>query len=1310
MSVSSLQEAIEGSTKKWQKDMKSLFTNAKDRFPDVVWDIVDETDTDDSSWVGILSERSIDGNDDDTEIWGHKAIVYARAPPRFQSKYFWLRDTQSSSSMFHLEDDTDHGSIDRPTSVLSDSIETDSISSSPYQLRRLGVSISDHSLLPLELEYLYTGQGLGDAFEFLFEGEVEAHVDLLPIDKLRKDLAFMWRSNLYSDMKLAITGDFSVNESLQEDSKSTTAVFNVHRFMMVSRSQYFHSRLCDPPTSPVGNSDVWDITIGDSDNLPVLHLPSPPFGPASLHFTLGYIYTGTLLFSPRTYDLTTAFEILRGSFYLDIQALHEEMQARMVEEMLHGLFHAFLPFEEYEKLTGGKWGVGGCRCRQCARRVPRVLEFSLAEDVKNVHLERGSRRALVGLFGEGWCHPEFASLSPKLRESLLKGLAKKTTPQNVWPLLWAVEHALVKLGPVIEPWADVVKENLFSARKTIDETICRESEVCFGIDEWMEIMENEGAGFEDGQKVEWAMAAVLRGVKDSYAAVLYQTLVASILLRPHPTEDDQPLLSATSHIRVQVEQTRLELLKWIGKRWIGIRQEQGFDILEGWALKEISDCIEVPVDDMFNLRRRTNANASKTGREPLQRSPPPHKAQSTLSKTTSRHPRTSRSDASSVASREPRETSARHKEATRIPTAGRSQARISTHIEQEMERNVDGNNITIPVKTIAGDGRVFGKSRASRSDQELPLVDDLSGSSRSTAQRNSINKPLRPEDSGSSSKDHLERTHAVSEVPETGTAPIVAANRPQLNPLIPNEEVVALTSTIQCEPRQVEHSDIGDYHSAVNLPRSSAPATINLVWVSRTLQVIRDIPPNSTAQEIQRWFEDDSRYLASVTNHFPRAHQYSVASLTGSILPRLHLLYMGYTLSKSHLDVHSMSKTAASLSSTGGATVEALLRYESHRRELISLFELHSQELQFQEAVHKIMAADFQHLGACVLRILLSKTSRNDFLTPGPILGSREQQIIDLLHSVAGIDKLKTYQPMLMYSLLKYAKRTGLFPKSLVHDDVTLEGTGYVAEGSFGDVWRGRLRHREPVAVKMVRVFRSSERMLQIYSREAIMWSQLNHPNIMPFYGVYIWRPHPESDTSRVCLLSPWMDHGNVLEFLQKKPKANKISMLLDVARGLQYLHNMNPPVVHGDLKGNNILVTPSGNACLTDFGLSSIAFDKTAQSTPLYSQIGGNELFCAPEILSDSSPIMEGGPTVCSDVYSFGCVVYQIYTGTARFGNIAAMWPRLRAVTENRPVPQPTNVDSTLWECVIECWNLDSAKRPPINDVITTLDACLNV
>ena len=102
-----------------------------------------------------------------------------------------------------------------------------------------------------------------------------------------------------------------------------------------------------------------------------------------------------LAFSNRTYDLDTAFAIMCSANYLQVQPLYVEIQARIVVEMMHGLFYAFLEFTEYERITGGKWG-NSCRCRQFARRASRVLQFSVHPDMQNVYFDRGTRRALVG--------------------------------------------------------------------------------------------------------------------------------------------------------------------------------------------------------------------------------------------------------------------------------------------------------------------------------------------------------------------------------------------------------------------------------------------------------------------------------------------------------------------------------------------------------------------------------------------------------------------------------------------------------------------------------------------------------------------------------------------------------------------------------------------------------------------------------------------------------------------------------------------------------------------------------------------------
>ncbi|KAG6916252.1 hypothetical protein DXG01_007709 [Tephrocybe rancida] len=556
-----LQEATKKSTVIWRQDLEALFNHAKDRFPDVVWELGE-------------------GDSDEQEVWGHKAIVYARAPPSFQTRYFSFRPAPYASSppptTSALSLDLSSSRTPSPLSIAPSAAPTNA-------LLRLSTSINP-ALFSNELEYLYTGQGFGEAFEFLFDSAEstpdEADAEELRIDKLRKDLVFMWRSRLYSDVRISLTGTFS-----SSNHESTTAIFSSHRFILVSRSPYFHTAL---------------LTWPNKQEQQLLTLPSPPFTPASLHFTLGFIYTGTLIFSHRSYDLDTAFHIMRSATYLSLSTLYDEIQARIVQEMMHGLFHAFLPFPEYERLTAGAWGTGGCRCRQCARRAPRVLEFSLSEDVKNGLLERGARRALVGLFGEGWCTSEFAALPVKLRDSLLKGVGKRSTPKNAFALLCAAEHALGRLGAIIDAWASDVREMILVARKAIDEVVCGQSEACFGAAEWNEIMERDGAAFEDAERVEWIMGSVTRGVHDRNAAPLYQTLVSSILLRPHPTETDAPMLSSTSHIRVQVEQTRVDLLKWIGKRWLGVRQEGGFDQLEGWALKEISDNIEVPLEDLLN--------------------------------------------------------------------------------------------------------------------------------------------------------------------------------------------------------------------------------------------------------------------------------------------------------------------------------------------------------------------------------------------------------------------------------------------------------------------------------------------------------------------------------------------------------------------------------------------------------------------------------------------------------------------------------------------------------------------------------------
>ena len=95
--------------------------------------------------------------------------------------------------------------------------------------------------------------------------------------------------------------------------EGTAAVFSTHRLILVSRSVYFHNALI-----------AWGTTPKPSESLS-LALPSPPFTPPALHFILGFISTGTLIFFNRSHNLDTAFHIMRPATYLSLDTLYDEI-------------------------------------------------------------------------------------------------------------------------------------------------------------------------------------------------------------------------------------------------------------------------------------------------------------------------------------------------------------------------------------------------------------------------------------------------------------------------------------------------------------------------------------------------------------------------------------------------------------------------------------------------------------------------------------------------------------------------------------------------------------------------------------------------------------------------------------------------------------------------------------------------------------------------------------------------------------------------------------------------------------------------
>ncbi|CAE6345365.1 unnamed protein product [Rhizoctonia solani] len=490
-SSAALSAALESATQCWQDELKILYSRAKSWYADVVWDAIDD-----------------DGQIE--EVWGHKAIVWARAPSSLQAMYSVPQIISGSSSLSPAPDQ--QSELPADSQYISSS--TNLISYSNDRLLRIPLTINP-TLLASGLESLYTGQEVPVGFSLatpLQDQQTKGSESTMEVgryEKLRKDMINIWRSRMFSDVQITLVGSFASNNG-----EVAQAIFSSHRFILAARVPYFRA-LLTKNLAPAGQN------ISSSNPLP-LHLPAPPFTPPSLHFTLGFIYTGTMAFSHRNWDLDTAFGVVRAAIYLRIDTLANEARARIISEMMHGLFHAYLPFDEYERIIEGKWGTGGCKCKQCQRRAPRVLEFALGDDMRDNILERGATRAVVGMYGKGWATSEFLSLPLRLKNTLLKGVKNRVSPRNIIPLLLATEAGLNKLFSNSKSPAQAVKDLMLQARKKIDEVLC--NNLCDVLEEpeWISLLESDAAGFGDMDKFDLVLASIRRGLAGQNAGQIYQ--------------------------------------------------------------------------------------------------------------------------------------------------------------------------------------------------------------------------------------------------------------------------------------------------------------------------------------------------------------------------------------------------------------------------------------------------------------------------------------------------------------------------------------------------------------------------------------------------------------------------------------------------------------------------------------------------------------------------------------------------------------------------------------------------------------------
>lgn len=210
-------------------------------------------------------------------------------------------------------------------------------------------------------------------------------------------------------------------------------------------------------------------------------------------------------------------------------------------------------------------------------------------------------------------------------------------------------------------------------------------------------------------------------------------------------------------------------------------------------------------------------------------------------------------------------------------------------------------------------------------------------------------------------------------------------------------------------------------------------------------------------------------------------------------------------------------------------------------------------------------------------------------------------------------------------------------------------GGRYVLEkllgrGGFSEVWLAKDDYTGVQAALKVYApgMGLDEDGVKMFTQEFSLVYDMNHTNLLRPTYFDSWERQP-------YLILPYCKNGSTFKYItehRKMAEEDCWHMIHDVAAGLAYLHEKTPPLVHQDIKPDNILISDEGIYMITDFGIST-RVRSTIRNGQSQEQSGGTMAYMGPECFSAKpKPIMAG------DIWSMGAMMYELMTGEPPFGN----------------------------------------------------------
>jgi serine/threonine protein kinase len=226
-----------------------------------------------------------------------------------------------------------------------------------------------------------------------------------------------------------------------------------------------------------------------------------------------------------------------------------------------------------------------------------------------------------------------------------------------------------------------------------------------------------------------------------------------------------------------------------------------------------------------------------------------------------------------------------------------------------------------------------------------------------------------------------------------------------------------------------------------------------------------------------------------------------------------------------------------------------------------------------------------------------------------------------------------------------------------------------IGQGGMATVYRGF--HAEldrQVAIKVLAgALPTTPELVQRFQREARTIAALRHPHIVQVYDF-----GPLGDTYYLAM--EYVEGSDLAAEMRRRREVNQpfshgeiLHLLGQVAEALDYAHGQG--VIHRDVKPGNVLLTASGQPILTDFGLATLRRTRATLITTIGQNVLGTPEYTAPEQALDAQ-----AASTQSDIYSLGCILYELVTGHLPFEGDSALSIALMAISSD-PLPPRAHV-----------------------------------